>query len=198
MSPILETETRRRYQREWVAKRRAEFFADKTCIDCGTTEHLELDAATPPSRSTTTCGRWSTGRREAKLAKYDIRCCSCRRTRFADHETRHGTRGRYEQGCRYNVWREAKSRRNAQYREQHRGKIGAKRHARPSKPRTARTASGIVGVCYSPDLSRARRWRVQIGMNKLLIQHLGMFATKAEAAAARAAAERELREPSGR
>jgi hypothetical protein len=32
-----------------------------------------------------------------------------------------------------------------------------------------RTASGIVGVCYSPDVSRARPWRAQIGVNKLLI-----------------------------
>jgi hypothetical protein len=141
---------------------------------------------------------WSTTRREAELAKYEIRCSSCRRKRLADHQTRHGTRGRYEQGCRCNACREAESRRNAQYREQHRDVIAAKRHARASRPRTPRTASGIVGAYYSPDVSRARPWRAQIGVNKLLIQHLGMFATKAEAAAARAAAERELREPSGR
>ncbi len=43
MTPISDTETRRRYQRQWIAKRRAEFLADKTCIDCATTKHLELD-----------------------------------------------------------------------------------------------------------------------------------------------------------
>ena len=197
MSPILDTEAWRRYQREWIAKRRAEFFADKACLDRGTTKHLELDRRGSSEQVNHRVWSWSAARREAELAKYDIRCSSCRRNRLADHQTRHGTRGRYEQGCRCNACREAKSSRNAQYREQHRDEIAAKRRARPSRPRTARTASGIVGVYYSPDISRARPWRAQIGVNKRLI-HLGMFATKAEAAATRAAAERELREPSGR
>ena len=56
---------------------------------------------------------------------------------------------------------------------------------------------GIVGVYYVPKVSKARPWRAQIGANKRLVQ-LGMFATKAEAATAQAAAERGLREAGGR
>ena len=33
MSPILEADARRAYHRQWIARRRAEFSADKTCID---------------------------------------------------------------------------------------------------------------------------------------------------------------------
>jgi hypothetical protein len=197
MSPIRETETRRRYQREWIAKRRTEFLADKTCIDCGTTKHLELDGRDTAEPVNHRVWSWSAARREAELPKYEIRCSSCRRTRLADHQMRHGTRGRYEKGCRCDACREAKSRRNAQYREQHRNEIAAKQRARPRKPRMPRTASGIVGVYYVPNVSKASPWRAQIGANKRVI-HLGMFATKAEAAAARAAAERGLREANGR
>jgi len=97
------------------------------------------------------------------------------------------------EGCRCATCREAKSRRNAPYREQHGDEISAKQRARPRKPRMPRTASGIVGVYYMPEVSKARPWRAQVGANQRVI-HLGMFATKAEAAAARAAAERGLRE----
>jgi hypothetical protein len=77
--------------------------------------------------------------------------------------------------------------------------MSCRKTARTSEqaPRAARSASGIVGVCYSPDVSRANPWRAQIGVNKRLI-HLGMLATETEAAGAPAAAERELREPNGR
>jgi hypothetical protein len=73
MSPILETETRRRYRRERIAKRRAEFFADKTCIDCGATKHLELDGRHTSQPVNHRVWSWSAARREAELAKYDIR-----------------------------------------------------------------------------------------------------------------------------
>ena len=36
VSPIRDADARRRYHREWIARRRAEFFAGKTCVDCGT------------------------------------------------------------------------------------------------------------------------------------------------------------------
>jgi hypothetical protein len=197
MSPILDADARRRYHREWIAQRRAEFFVDKTCTDCGTNKQLGLDRRDPAEKVNHRIWSWSTARREAELAKYEIRCAACRRKRLAERQRRHGTRGRYERGCRCDSCRAAKSRRNAQYREQHRDEIAAKQRARPRKPRAPRTASGIVGVYYVPTASKATPWRAQMGANGRLI-HLGMFATKDEAATARAAAERELRGAGGR
>lgn len=91
----------------------------------------------------------------------------------------------------------AKSRRDWRFHEHHRNEIAAKQRAPSGKPRTPLTAPGIVGVYYVPKLSKARPWRAPIGANKRFI-HLGMFATTGEAATARAAAERGLREPGGR
>ena len=103
---------------------------------------------------------------------------------------RHGTRGRYEKGCRCEACRQAKSRRNAQYREQHKDKLAETRRPRPKTARASRSASGIVGVYHVPEASRSKPWRAQISVGKRLI-HLGTFATRDEAAAARAAAEQD-------
>ena len=137
-------EARRRYQRGWIAKRRAEFFADKTCIDRGTTKHLELDAATPPSRSTTACGR---GRpRGAKPSSRSTTSgSSCRRTRFADHQMRHGMPA-------------ATSRAVAATRP--RGQVAPQRAVPRAAPRgdcrkTARTSEQAAGGVYGV---RDRRW----------------------------------------
>jgi hypothetical protein len=191
MSPIRDAEERRRYNREWMAKRRAEFFADETCADCGSHEHLELDGSDCSDPVNHRVWSWSTSRRAAELAKYAVRCSSCRVQRLGAKQTRHGTRGRYEKGCRCDACKQAKSDRNARYREQHQSELAAKQAARPNKPRAPRTASGVVGVYHVPSASKSKPWRAQIGVNKRLV-HLGMFATKGEAAAARVAAERDL------
>jgi hypothetical protein len=57
--------------------------------------------------------------------------------------------------------------------------------------------SGVVGVYFVPKISKSKPWRAAIGVNRRHL-HLGMFATKEEAAAARAAAEETLREADGR
>lgn len=126
MSPINDAGDRRRYQREWIARRRAEFFADKTCVDCGSTEQLELDRRETADTVNRRLWSWSTERREAELAKCEVRCSSCRCKRLAAEQMRHGTRGRYEKGCRCHACKEAKSRRNKAYRESHSDKLAAK------------------------------------------------------------------------
>jgi hypothetical protein len=181
-----------RYHREWIARRRAEFFGDKACIDCGSTKQLELDRRDTAEAVNHRLWSWSADRRDAELAKYEVRCSSCRRRRLAAEQMRQGTRGRYEKGCRCDACKAAKARRNKKYRENHRDELAAKQRALPKKPRVARTPSGTIGVYYAPTSSRAKPWRATIGVDKRLI-HLGLFATKEEAAAARRAAERELR-----
>jgi hypothetical protein len=83
MRPINDAGARRRYHREWIARRRAEFFADKACIDCGSIEQLELDRRDAAEAVNHRLWSWSADRREAELAKYDVPCSSCRRKRPA-------------------------------------------------------------------------------------------------------------------
>ena len=192
MSPIKDPNAKRRYHREWIAKRRSQFFTDRRCVDCGGTKELELDCRDPANNASHRIWSWSDARREAELAKYEVRCAPCRRKRLAAEQMRHGTRGRYEKGCRCDACKAAKARRNKEYRTNHRDELIAKQHARPKKPRVARTASGIIGVYYAPSTSQSKPWRAQIGVDGRVI-HLGMFATKEEAAAARLASERELK-----
>jgi hypothetical protein len=192
VSPMKDPNARRRYHREWIAQRRSEFFADRRCVDCGSNERLELDCRDTATKVTHRIWSWSDARREAELAKYEVRCAPCRRKRLAAEQTRHGTRGRYEKGCRCEACKAAKARRNKEYRSNHRDELLAKQRAGPQKPRAARTASGIIGVYYAPSTSRSKPWRAQIGVDRRVI-HLGMFATREEAAAARRSAEQRLR-----
>lgn len=64
----------RQYQREWYARRRAEWFADKSCVDCGSTDRLELDHVDPTQKVSHRVWSWSAARREAELAKCVVRC----------------------------------------------------------------------------------------------------------------------------
>jgi len=192
VSPMKDPNARRRYHREWIAQRRSEFFADRRCVDCGNDERLELDCRDTATKVSHRIWSWSDARREAELAKYEVRCASCRRKRLAAEQTRHGTRGRYEKGCRCDACKAAKARRNKEYRSNHRDELLAKQRAGPQKPRAARTASGIIGVYYAPSTSRSKPWRAQIGVDRRVI-HLGMFATREEAATARRSAEQRLR-----
>jgi hypothetical protein len=191
VSPILDADARRRYHREWIAAARRvlrrqdlrRLRDDRAARARPTRHHREVNHR---------LWSWSSTRCETELAKYDVRCSACRRDRLAERQMRHGARGRYEKGCRCEACRQAKSLRNAQYREQHKDKLAETRRPRRNTTRASRSASGIVGVYHVPEASRSKPWRAQISVGKRLI-HLGMFATRDEAAAARAAAEQDQR-----
>lgn len=70
-------EAKREYQRQWVAKRREDYFADKNCEECGSTERLELDHKDPKQKVTHRIWSWSRERREAELKKCQILCEGC-------------------------------------------------------------------------------------------------------------------------
>ncbi len=93
-------EYRRVYGRKWLAARRAEFFDGKACVDCGGTERLEIDHRIPADKVTHGVWSWSKERREAELAKCDVRCNACHKRR---HAAAHGGERRYRQGCRCSV-----------------------------------------------------------------------------------------------
>lgn len=86
--PIKDPIARRKYAREWVARRRAAFFADKVCIDCGSDEDLELDHRDPAEKEHHAIWSWSQARRDVEAAKCDVRCSSC-------HSERHAKERRY-------------------------------------------------------------------------------------------------------
>lgn len=68
---------KRAYQREWVAKRRAEYFADKCCARCSSTENMELDHIDPRQKVSNSIWSWSAERRNIELAKCQILCRPC-------------------------------------------------------------------------------------------------------------------------
>lgn len=67
-------EQKREYQRKWVAKRRAEFFTDKSCEVCGSTESLELDHINPEEKISHNIWSWKESRRIEELAKCQVLC----------------------------------------------------------------------------------------------------------------------------
>lgn len=107
-------EDQREYQKLWIARRRTEFFADKVCVDCGSTERLELDHRDPTEKVSHKIWSWSDARREAEQAKCDIRCRMCHIERHASERRRHGV-ARYRAGCRCEICRAAKARAKARY-----------------------------------------------------------------------------------
>lgn len=70
-------DAQRQYQREWVARRRAKWFADKTCVDCGGAADLELDHIDPTQKVSHRIWSWSWERIEAEAAKCVVRCTDC-------------------------------------------------------------------------------------------------------------------------
>lgn len=64
----------RKYKREWVAKRKAEWFSDKYCVVCGSTETLELDHIDRSTKVSHSIWSWSEIRRNEELAKCQVLC----------------------------------------------------------------------------------------------------------------------------
>lgn len=75
--PYRNPDERRQYQREWVARRRAEWFAGKTCWRCGSTDDLQIDHRDPRDKVTNAIWSWATPRRDAELAKCQVLCKPC-------------------------------------------------------------------------------------------------------------------------
>jgi hypothetical protein len=67
----------REYNKKWIAARRKAFFEDKVCIQCGTSEELELDHIDPAFKIDHRIWSWSQERRQAEIAKCQILCHKC-------------------------------------------------------------------------------------------------------------------------
>lgn len=70
-------EAQREYQKLWVARRRADWFKNKSCALCGSQENLELDHIDPSTKVHHAVWSWSEQRRSAELAKCRHLCAVC-------------------------------------------------------------------------------------------------------------------------
>lgn len=116
--PYKDAEQRRKYAREWMARRRAEWFADKACVKCGTTERLRLDHIDPLLKVNHRIWSWSQARRDIELAKCQVLCDPCHQIKSIAQQPithgweayTHGTRSMYGvHGCRCGLCQKWKS-----------------------------------------------------------------------------------------
>ncbi len=75
--PYKDKEAQRKYQREWRMRRRNDFFQDKFCLSCRSTNQLELDHVDPQKKITHAIWSWTQTKREAELAKCQVLCHEC-------------------------------------------------------------------------------------------------------------------------
>ena len=116
-------EKKREYARQWMAKRRADYFKDKSCVQCGSRENLELDHIDPSTKLTHCIWSWRLERRLEELSKCQVLCCDCHTDKsskyFKELYTisdsslwKHGTNNTYNRkGCRCELccqWRKDK------------------------------------------------------------------------------------------
>lgn len=110
------------YMRQWAAKNRAEFFAGKSCVECGSTTLLELDHIDPAQKTSHRIWTWSKERRAAEIAKCQVLCSECHlsKTRAERRaKVKCGTESMYKLGCRCSECREAKRVARARQRAAH-------------------------------------------------------------------------------
>jgi hypothetical protein len=100
-------EAQREYQRQWVARRRAEWFADKVCLRCGSIDGLELDHIDWRTKVSHSIWSWSAARRAKELKKCQVLCHDCHLQKsIGDMPDRgiqvyqHGTYSTYRRGCK--------------------------------------------------------------------------------------------------
>jgi hypothetical protein len=99
------------YQRQWMAKRRASYFADKTCVICNSTINLELDHIDPNLKISHRIWSWSNDRRLAEIAKCQVLCEVHHKVKTLE-QTRtktHGVSMYRSQKCRCDICRKART-----------------------------------------------------------------------------------------
>jgi hypothetical protein len=101
--PNSDPEKRKLYAREWVKKRRTEFFSDKKCEWCGSTDNLVLHHSDPKEKVASAIWSWSESRRDEELAKCVVLCKICHNKYHAELRRKftHGRNIMYTRwGCR--------------------------------------------------------------------------------------------------
>lgn len=112
--PYKDPAQQREFARQWAAARRAKYTAGMRCVDCGTTQFLEMDHRIPAEKESHRIWTWSERRLLAELAKCDPRCHDCHVKRHLAERPAHGETG-YRKGCRCDECRDAKRASAARY-----------------------------------------------------------------------------------
>lgn len=115
-----------KYKREWVAARRADWMAGKSCVTCGSTESLEVDHIDPTQKVAHRIWSWAIPRRDAELAKCQVLCKAhhLEKTLAQRPKPEHGTVSRYSSKvhkCRCDLCRRANADRAAILRARKKG-----------------------------------------------------------------------------
>ena len=103
--PMRTKELQREYQRQWIAKRRKDWFdANGPCVRCGSWERLELDHIDHTTKITHRIWSWAEERRLKELAKCQILCHFCHGQKSWNDQGRkrmsHPSHSSYCAGCR--------------------------------------------------------------------------------------------------
>jgi 5-methylcytosine-specific restriction endonuclease McrA len=90
--PYEDKDKQREFQRNWVAKRRADWFSNKSCVRCGSQEDLQIDHIDPKTKShllkslhNNAIWSWSEKRREDELAKCQVLCDPCHKEKTREN-----------------------------------------------------------------------------------------------------------------
>lgn len=114
--------TQLEYQRNWMAKRRADWIESQggKCVRCGSTESLEVDHIDPSLKTMNPASIWSRSKeiKELELANCQVLCNFCHKKKTHDPLKalrKHGTTNMYSKGkCRCDLCKAA----NAKYRRE--------------------------------------------------------------------------------
>lgn len=109
--PYLNPDRQRAYARDWIRRRRADWMAaNGPCRQCGSWDRLEVDHIDPAQKVTHAVWSWSDERRAVELAKCQPLCHECHKAKTIAQIRRdpgHGTRARYNRGCKCDDCRRA-------------------------------------------------------------------------------------------
>lgn len=79
-----DSEKQSAYQAEWLRRRRDAWFAEHgPCVNCGSTDRLELDHIDPFAKISHSVWSWRKDRRDAELAKCQVLCHECHAAKSA-------------------------------------------------------------------------------------------------------------------
>lgn len=103
--PLKDRNAQRAYQREWMARRRAEWLKENgPCDFCGSWDRLEIDHIYRLLKVSHRVWSWRPSRRERELAMCQVLCHACHQAKTSSEMSKplvHGTSNAYKKkGCR--------------------------------------------------------------------------------------------------
>lgn len=102
--PYKDPEQKREYMRRWMAARRAAWLKEHgPCVECGSSEDLQVDHIDRTLKVSHKVWSWSEVRRNEELAKCQVLCWEChkKKTNVDLERFQHGTQNMYsKQHCR--------------------------------------------------------------------------------------------------